>query len=495
MTHFEPQPAPDEVPTRLPSPFREDAPHPLALRAAEALQRDLRRGVIAPGVDVRALEGAGQGKMFGVLVVASRDGRIGYLRAFSGMLAERWWIAGYVPPLFDAVARETLWETGDATLALLSEQYAALTHGPEVTALRERLSELDSARSAPDAGGVRNALNGLAARRENVARARAEFSRELWRRNARTYVFRNARGEQQTLEAMYAPLAPPGGAGDCAAPKLLGAAYGLGLRPIAFAEFWWGGAPASGDRREGAFYPACRAKCGDVLPFMLQGLDAEPAPLIETVSTEALRFRFEDPWLLVLEKPAGLPCSQNRHARERDSVMTRLRQHPRQVMTPHFARRLDSETSGLMVVSKDAQTHASLMRQFALHEAHVTAKAWVQGRPTGEQGLITLPLASRGADEDAVAVVEPTRGKRAITEWRVVRREEARTLVELRPRTELPRQLRVHAAHPLGLGAPIVGDRGAGVEGARLLLHVDALSFRHPHTGERLTFDSPPPFV
>ncbi|WP_328707235.1 pseudouridine synthase [Citreicoccus inhibens] len=439
VTYFEPQPAPGEVPVRLPSPFREDAPHPLARRAAEALQRELRRGVIAPAVEARVLAGAGQGKMFGVLVVASPDGRLGHLRAFSGMLAERWWIAGYVPPLFDAVAREALWETGDATLALLSARYAELTHGPEVTALRERLSWLEAARGvaasrqradgrASDAERIREALRALAVRRETVARARAEFSRELWRRNARTYVFRNARGEQQTLDAMYAPLAPPGGAGDCAAPKLLGAAYGLGLRPVAFAEFWWGGAPASGDRREGAFYPACRAKCGDVLPFMLQGLDAEPAPPVERGAPAALRFLFEDSWLLVLEKPAGLPCSPNRHARERDSVLTRLRQRSPPVVTPHFARRLEPESSGLMVVSKDAQTHAALMRQFALQEAHVSAKDWGHVQRADEHGLKAWPLGSRGAAD------------------------------------------------------------------ARTSQHVDALSFRHPHTGARLTFDSPLPF-
>ena len=90
MTYFEPQPAPAEMPVRLTDPFAHGPPHPLARRAAEELQRFLRHGRLASGLDLSALDTPGHGKMFGVLVVAAPDGRIGYLRGFSGMLEGRW---------------------------------------------------------------------------------------------------------------------------------------------------------------------------------------------------------------------------------------------------------------------------------------------------------------------------------------------------------------------------------------------------------------------
>jgi tRNA pseudouridine32 synthase/23S rRNA pseudouridine746 synthase len=85
-------------------------------------------------------------------------------------------------------------------------------------------------------------------------------------------------------------------------------------------------------------------------------------------------------------------------------------------------------------------------------------------------------------------------GKPAVTEWQVLERRDERTRVALFPHTGRTHQLRVHAAHPLGLGAPIIGDRLYGHPGERLLLHAEALSFLHPATGQRVTFERPAPF-
>jgi len=87
-------------------------------------------------------------------------------------------------------------------------------------------------------------------------------------------------------------------------------------------------------------------------------------------------------------------------------------------------------------------------------------------------------------------------GKPALTEWHVVTREAGRTRVALVPRTGRTHQLRVHAAHPHGIGAPIAGDRlyGRAGDGERLALHAEALAFRHPHTGERIEIVRPAPF-
>ena len=195
---FDPPPSPDELPDRLASPFAHDPPHPLARRAAAALVRDL------PPL--------AEGKMFGVLVVAAPDGRIGYLRAFSGMLDGTWHVPGFVPPAFDVAARDAFWPAAEAELATLP----------------------------PHERRVR--------------------SRVLLRLLHDTYAFANARGETRSLRELFAPVEPPGGAGDCAAPKLLAYAYRERLRPLALAELWWGPPPRSGGRHAGNFYPACRGK-------------------------------------------------------------------------------------------------------------------------------------------------------------------------------------------------------------------------------------------
>jgi tRNA pseudouridine32 synthase / 23S rRNA pseudouridine746 synthase len=414
-----------ELPARLPSPWNPE-PHPLARRAAELLQAELRRGL--PGVSLAGLDQPGRGKMFGVLVV--QDGpRVGYLRGFSGMLDGRWQVDGFVPPLFDHAARDAIWPAGEA----------------ELRAFAARHRELDDA-----------------AERRALERVRAARSNQLLVQILDTYAIVNARGERASLRALHAPAAVPGGAGDCAAPKLLGEAYRRGLRPLAFAEFWWGAPPLDAGRHAGIYYPACEKKCSLVLPFMLAGLDVEPAPVIEV---DEPRVVHADERVMVVEKPAGFPSVPGRHHPGRDSIEVRFAPPGWRVVRP-----LDPSASGLVVL---AAGHV------ALEETYV---AWLGGVVAADAGTIDLPLR---LDRDARPrrMHDPVHGKRALTEWRVTTREHRRTRVELRPRTDRTHQLRVHAA--LGLGAPIVGDALYGTGGERLLLHLETvtvagLSFRSP---------------
>jgi hypothetical protein len=114
------------VPARLASPFDPGPPHPLARRAAEELQADLRHDAVAADFDPGVLDAPGGGKIFGVLAVAAKNGRIGYLRAFSGMLGGRWHVDGFAPPLFDPIARDTFWPGGQAELRTLELRHAEL---------------------------------------------------------------------------------------------------------------------------------------------------------------------------------------------------------------------------------------------------------------------------------------------------------------------------------------------------------------------------------
>jgi tRNA pseudouridine32 synthase/23S rRNA pseudouridine746 synthase len=535
VTYFDPQPAPDEVPVRLASPFAPGAPPALARRAAEALQLRLRRGDLPGGVDLGALDAPGGGKMFGVLVVSAPDGRVGYLCGFSGMLGDRWYVEGFVPPLFDPVVRDAFWPAGEADLRALADRHAELVGGAESVALRASLAELtarhrvaaDELRAHHDANrrlrhdarrhltdgaagdderraalaresradaaergrldeahhqereALESALRALDARRAELEHQRAGRSRQLWQRMADSYVLLNARGEARTLGALFANEAPPGGAGDCAAPKLLGHAYRHGLEPLALAEFWWGAPPLSGGRDAGAYYPACQHKCGRVLPYMLEGLSVEPPlPGAVPLAVEELRLVYEDRWLLVVDKPQGLLSVPGRHDPRRDSVLVRLQRRFADAAGLQVVHLLEPEASGLLLVARDPDTYAALQRQFARSEAEERQVAWLDGHVAGDHGVVELPL----------------RGKRALTEWRVMQRTHARTRVALWPRTARPHQPRVHAAHPQGLGVPIVGDRLHGRDATRLMLHVEALAFLHPHTGARVAFESPAPF-
>jgi tRNA pseudouridine32 synthase/23S rRNA pseudouridine746 synthase len=519
------------------------------------MQARLRAGFIAPGVPASLLEGQEGGKMFGVLVVQQPEGRIGFLRAFSGQLGGRWELEGFVPPLFDREARARVEPAGEAVVKALlaraealrtSEELVAMRaahgaqearHTGELTELRARhearrlrrharRAELMASQALADAG-KREALHALdqESRGDKAERRRLEASqeaerRELEPRRARlerrlralerlrhivcralmkrihdTYVVPNARGARRPLRALYAQGAPPSGAADCAAPKLLAHAFAQGLRPLALAEFWWGAPPPAGGRVAGAFYAACKDKCGPLLPFMLEGLGVTSPRAFSppALRDEALSVVFEDAWIVVVDKPCGLLSVPAREASVTDSVLARLRARYPHATGPLLVHRLDLDTSGLLVAALDARTHAALQRQFTAREVHKRYVAWVQGHVPGERGTIDFPMRVDLEDRPR-QIHDPVHGKAAVTEWRVLERRGARTRVAFFPLTGRTHQLRVHAAHPLGLGAPIVGDRLYGHPESRLHLHAEALSFLHPETGQRVSFERPAPF-
>ncbi len=535
VTYFDPQPAPHELPARMPSPFVAGTPHPLAVRAADQLRAELDAGL----ADRLGL--ARDGKMFGVLVVAGDAGRIGFVRAFSGMVGHEWNVAGFAGPAFDRATRDAFWIDGEHSLIALADRIAYLEegcvpiraqlaalraeHAAESGAIRETQRAAKSARHAQRAQtsdpavlaqldrasfGDTNLrtevdrrqkyfeseltlkLRGLEQLRDTVIAERAAKSRDFLVRIHETYVLANARGETTPLRALFAPAEPPGGAGDCAAPKLLAHAYREHLRPIALAEFWCGASPPTGDRRDGSFYPACRGKCGPILGHMLAGLDAEPPPVFgeDAVDPAAPWTIFEDAWLAVVTKPVGLLSVPGRSSKA-DSALARLRARYPAATGPLLPHRLDLDTSGIMLVAKDLATHGALQRQFSEHTISKRYVAILDGDPPSDGGTIDLPL-RLDVDDRPRQVVDHVHGKAARTEWRVLAREGGRTRVALYPKTGRAHQLRVHAA--TGIGVPIVGDRLYGRPADRLLLHAEAIDFVHPATGEHLHFEQSAPF-
>jgi len=271
------------------------------------------------------------------------------------------------------------------------------------------------------------------------------------------------------------------------------------LRPVALAEFWWGAPSASGDRREGVFYPACRGKCLPILTHMLGGLPVEPTPLFGTAAIDPAEPRtvFEDEHLLVVNKPHGLLTVPGRSVSLGDSVVSRLRERYPQATGPLAVHRLDLDTSGLLLIAKDADTARALQRMFALREIEKHYVAWLDGHVAADRGHITLPLRV-DVDDRPRHIHDPVYGKAAHTEWQVLARRDGRTRVRFIPHTGRSHQLRVHAAHPQGLDAPIVGDRLYGRhapgEGERMQLHAERLAFVHPVTGARVVIEEPAPF-
>jgi tRNA pseudouridine32 synthase/23S rRNA pseudouridine746 synthase len=450
--------------------------HPLARRAAMHVMETLQSRDAAHW----RLHEAGNGKMFGVLVVATSDGTIGYLRGFSGMVHGSWDIDGWVPATFDSHAYDAVRIEAEVDMIDFRAQRAAL------------LASVSDSSSTDDMHRVNAAVRALDA-------TRAARSRVLTTQIHDAYHFASTRGEVRSLRSLFAPGEPPTGSGDCAAPKLFAHAYRLGLRPLALAEFWWGAASATGDRREGVFYAACRGKCLPILTHMLDGLPVDPPPLFGSAAIDPAEPRtvFEDEHLLVVNKPSGLLTVPGRSASLSDCVVSRLRKRYPQATGPLAVHRLDLDTSGLLLIAKHAAVATALQRMFSLREIEKHYVAWVNGHIAADHGHITLPL-RLDVDDRPRHIHDPVLGKPAHTEWHVVARHNGRTRVRFTAHTGRSHQLRVHSAHPQGLDAPIVGDRLYGrhapSEDERMQLHAERVAFVHPVTGARLVIEQAAPF-
>ena len=417
-------------PERFTFPFCYE-PHPLCILAAEEVKREIER--IQPT----------EGKMFGVLVVEG-----GFLAAYSGLLEGRNDWDYFVPPVFDAQQPDGYFKTKEREI-MQSEAHKQMSQDLQLWLFRQY-----------------RMLNSRGQERDLV---------EIWQDYHPSPRIRNK----------Y-PL-PPGGTGDCCAPKLLQYAYQHGLKPVCMAEFWWGPSPKGEVRHHGEFYPACRGKCKPVLTWMLQGLDVDPDPEKARLPRLHVQIVYEDEALAVINKPAGMLSVPGR--RERYSVAVWVQRRWEGAILAH---RLDMWTSGLLLVAKTMEAYHHLQRQFEEHTVKKKYLALVEGAPAAEHGVIDLPLSSDPINHPR-QVVDYEHGKRAITEYRVLTRGDV-SLLALWPHTGRTHQLRMHCAHPDGLGCPIVGDELYGHKSDRLYLQAQAIAFAHPVTGKRMHFELPDSF-
>ena len=423
-------------PERFTYPFFYE-PHPLCLLAAEEVKQEIRR--INPK----------EGKMFGVLVVETAQQQLGFLAAYSGLLEGHNDWGYFVPPIFDAQQPNGYFKTREREI-MASEEHK-------------------------------------------------QMSQELQTWLFHQYQLLNARGETKDLVDVWQdyhcserirrkfPL-PPGGTGDCCAPKLLQYAYKEGLKPICMAEFWWGESPKNLIRHHEQFYPACRGKCKPVLTWMMQGLDVDPSPEETNTSHLGAEIVYEDEAVVVVNKPSGMLSTPGR--KETYSVATWAEERWPGSMVAH---RLDMSTSGIILVAKTEEAYHALQEQFTERVIKKKYFAIVEGIPKNEHGIVNLPLSSDPLNRPC-QIVDHEHGKQAITEYRILATRQDHTLLALWPHTGRTHQLRMHCAHHEGLGCPIMGDELYGRKADRLYLQAQAITFVHPVTNKRMHYELPYPF-
>lgn len=497
------------VPRQFTYPFHYE-PHPLSVAAVRQVQR-----YVASRNDWA--DELAQGKMLGVLVVRDGEGQLGFLAAFSGLLAGSNSHAYFVPPIYDLLQPDGEFKRGEAEITAINHKIERLERDERLRQLRQAL-EAAKAAGSKEVERYRTKMAEARTRREELRQAgnlsdeqrqqlisesqfqKAELKRlkrriaaqqaaieaeiaamtaeiqalkvkrklmseRLQGRIFELFVVRNARGEERDLQQVFRDYyathrslmspTPPSGSGECCAPRLLNYAYQQGLVPVCMAEFWCGRSPVGLVRHDGEFYPACQGKCKPILTFMLQGLDVEPNPLAQKPSEqEPLNILYEDQWIVAVDKPQGMLSAPGKV--QADSVQTRLQVSCPGALVVH---RLDMATSGILVAAKDLDTYRALQSQLASHTVRKRYVAVLQGWTREDEGTVSLPLRGDPLNRPR-QVYDPEHGKEAVTRYRVLERNADGTArVEFFPLTGRTHQLRMHAALEQGLGCPIVGDR------------------------------------
>jgi len=537
------------VPERFTFPFYYE-PHPLTQIAAAELQHYLETQTeLDHNFGLTAdQQGLVIGKMFGVLVVQDNNGKLGYLTAFSGKLAGTNNHPKFVPPVFDMLIENSFFLKEEEILNSINQQIKAIESDEhysilksnfeqftaqsvlEITAFKKQLKSNKENRKKHreaqqpvlseqeythfEADLIKQSLSDkweltvlsnrwkqlLEATQSEITlfensiealkKERKEKSAALQQQLFEQYAFLNQDGKEKSLQAIFSETVfgkPPAAAGECATPKLLQYAFLNGYKPIAMAEFWWGASPKSEIRKHRQFYPACTGKCKPILSHMLEGIPMDENPLLKNSGEgTTLTIFYEDDSLVVVNKPAELLSVPG--IQIQDSVYTRL-QAAFGNIEPLIIHRLDMSTSGLLVVAKTKEAHKHIQRQFLKRTVIKRYTALLSKVISGEEGEIKLPL--RGdLDNRPSQLVCFEFGKKAHTRWKVIQRNETTTKVHFWPLTGRTHQLRMHAAHELGLNAPIVGDDLYGTASNRLHLHAAYLEFVHPRTKETLCFEA-----
>lgn len=535
-----------EIPTKFTFPFYYQA-HPLAVQAAEQLQKYLQnQNDWSHNFGLNPADsGLVIGKMFGVLVVQNKHSKFGFLAAFSGKLADSNDHNYFVPPVFDMLKEDGFFKKGEQILNGINQDIEVIESDQDYISLKEewkrtqraaseeiaiKKEELNAARrlrkikkkelaqvlsaieyekllSEQVEESLKNKyffnllvkewdwklvelkskLNVYEEKLLQLKQERRELSNRLQQQIFDQYQFLNIDQNLKSLREIFTEelqLPIPAGAGECAAPKLLHYAFLNDMKPIAMAEFWWGQSPKSEIRKHGEFYPACRSKCLPILGHMLAGMDVEEDPLLQNPAEgKKLEIIYEDDVLMVVNKPAEFLSVPGKNVT--DSVQNRILKHHPDAILVH---RLDQSTSGIILIAKNKNTHQELQAQFIKRTVDKLYVAVLDGKVKEKEGIIDLPIRV-DLDNRPQQMVCYKYGKPSQTKFKVLSESDKLTRIQFVPITGRTHQLRMHAAHPSGLGVSILGDDLYGRKADRLHLHAEYLAFTHPETKERMTFE------
>ena len=526
-----------ELPKKFDYPYNY-SPHTLAQIATKELQEYLVNqtdfshnfGIKKPE-DAKAL-----GKMFGVLVIEQQDGNLGYVAAFSGKLAESTQHKYFVPPVFDVLDTNEFYIKTEEQLNELTHKIVSLENASdfiEIKKVYQETQQLHDNLLTKEQSKIkqRRKLRKELAKQNNQLNINEEFYlreyevylndkiaplkkvydtkqqqiEELKQKRAnisawaqqeifKKYAFLNYRGETKNLLDIFTDSTQniPAGAGDCCAPKLLQYAYKHQLKPICMAEFWWGKPLQTSIRKHLNYYPACTGKCKPILTHMLQGVTVEENPLVAQLKEEKeITIIHEDADLLVINKPHELLSVAGKEIK--DSVFSRIQKLYPKATGPLVVHRLDMSTSGILLIAKNEDTYKALQAQFINKTVQKRYVALLEGVLKDKKGIIELPLRVDLNDRPKQLVCYK-HGKKALTQWETIETLDNKTKVYFYPVTGRTHQLRVHAAHNLGLNTPIIGDDLYGKKADRLYLHAEKITFVHPTSKEQVSFIASAPF-
>ena len=531
------------LPKKFTFPFYYE-PHEFSILAAKALQSYLENQTDFEhnfGLQDNQ-EGLIIGKMFGVLVCQNKEGKLGYLWAFSGKLAENNHHTNFVPPVFDMLLHDGFFKKEEAILNSINHEIEQLKKAAayllakenwvetqkkatdDIQNQKDRIKTLkisrDKRRSEIPANMTSSEIKQLElvlseeSKKESILlkkmtkywnyqignaqkevtlftdkiselkELRKQKSSDLQQQLFDSYSFLNQAKELKSVGEIF-DNNPPAGAGECAAPKLLHYAFQNGLKPIAMAEFWWGQSPKSEVRKHQQFYPACRSKCEPILAHMLEGILMEDNPFLENLAFgKEIKVVFEDEYLAVINKPAEFLSVPGKNVK--DSVYQRVKELYPNATGPLIVHRLDMSTSGLLLIAKSEEIYKDLQSQFIKRTIQKRYVALLDGIVSNDEGYIDLPLRV-DLDNRPNQLVCYEYGKPAQTKYKVVAKKEGKTRIHFYPISGRTHQLRVHASHSLGLNCPIIGDDLYGTKSTRLHLHAEEITFKHPVLKENIT--------
>lgn len=522
------------LPEKFTFPFYYE-PHELSIIAANELQNYLESQTDFEhnfGLDATQ-KSLIIGKMFGVLVCRNENGKLGYLAAFSGKLADSNHHEKFVPTVYDMLNENDFYKIGENELNQITKEIEVLEQNQDYKKTQENLKKIQNEaeidlNSQKEVMKVQKELRTEKRTNPNcnidelnkesqlekilfkkmtaywnykIADAQKELNSHLEKINTKkeirslksaqlqqqlfdSYAFLNQYQKSKSLGEIFENN-PPAGAGECAAPKLLHYAFQNNLKPIAMAEFWWGTSPKSEIRKHGQFYPACTGKCEPILKHMLLDIEMDENPFLNnTAENQNIEIVYEDDYLAVIHKPHEFLSVPGKNVT--DSVYQRVKVLYPNATGPLIVHRLDMSTSGLILIAKSEEIYKNLQSQFIKRTVQKRYVALLDGIVTQDKGFIDLPLRV-DLDNRPNQLVCYEHGKSARTKFEVISKENNQTRIHFYPITGRTHQLRVHASHNLGLNCPIIGDDLYGTKADRLHLHAEEITFEHPKQFKKIT--------